>query len=242
MSTSTDAHHFDVWITDRNMVYRQVPYTVVGDWITEGRLLEGDRVRPSGGTTWQRLAEHPLLAVYLPRPEPDVADDQTDALQPIEMDFQPKVREADDDDVDMIPLIDISMVLLVFFMMTAQNLLTSTEVKNVPPAFNAFAIDRKGVFHVGMQDAGGGKVLFFVKEDYNNPMEEKQFFKLAEEAISQAQLHYPSLRVVITASGTLPFEKVQDVTIQLQRMGVQIQGKVRTLKRSAGAAPEGGTE
>ena len=32
----------DVWIVDSNTVYREVPFTVVADWVQQGRLLEDD--------------------------------------------------------------------------------------------------------------------------------------------------------------------------------------------------------
>src|SRR5437867_2605428 len=140
MATATDTRSLDVWITDRNMVYRGVPFTVVVDWIQEGRLLEADRVRTNTSQAWQKLADNPLLNLYLTKAEEDRAEDAAEALERIELDFEPKKHEeAEDDDVDMIPLIDISMVLLVFFMMTAQDLLTATPI-DTPKAKNVFAV------------------------------------------------------------------------------------------------------
>src|SRR5262249_40641522 len=57
---------------------------------------------------------------YFPRPEPNRPQDQAEALEPVHIDFAYKrPREEEDEDVDMIPLIDVSLVLLVFFMLTA---------------------------------------------------------------------------------------------------------------------------
>lgn len=234
MSATTDqATFFDVWITDRNLVYRKVPYTVVGNWVTEGRLLEGDRVRLSGTTTWQRLAENPLLAAYLPKPEPVRIEDKAEALKDIELDFEPKKAEAEDDDVDMIPLIDISMVLLVFFMMTAQNLLTLTPIDS-PKAANTLAIDSYGVIHVGIKDAGGGKLEYYFGEKYDEPYSEQQFYRILQEEIPRAR---PSpTRAIITAGAKVPYEKVQEVTIELQKFGIVSQGKVQA-KTRGGSGP-----
>jgi biopolymer transport protein ExbD len=111
---------YDVWIIETNTVYGQVPYTVVTDWAQQGRLLEDDKVRASGTTGWLRLADVPAFNVFLPRTEPYRAEDQAEALEPVQVDFTWKPRPSEeDDDVDMIPLIDISLVLLIFFMMTA---------------------------------------------------------------------------------------------------------------------------
>lgn len=109
----------DVWIVDSNAVYREVPFTVVCDWIQQGRLLPEDMVRSSGTPTWQRLDSMMSLTPYLPRPEPFRADDQAEALEPVHAEFEWKPpKDEEDSDVDMIPLIDVSLVLLVFFMMT----------------------------------------------------------------------------------------------------------------------------
>lgn len=110
---------FDVWVVENNTVYRGVPFTVVTDWVQQGRLLDDDRLRPSGDGPWTRLAEMSSLAPYVPRAEPHRAEDRAEALEPVQMGFAWKSGRGEaDEDVDMIPLIDVSLVLLVFFMMT----------------------------------------------------------------------------------------------------------------------------
>ncbi|AMV26813.1 Biopolymer transport protein ExbD/TolR [Gemmata sp. SH-PL17] len=129
---------FDVWFVAANTVYKAVPYNVVADWTQQGRLARTDKVRPAGTTTaWVAISDYDLLADYLARPSPATAapaplaipdaDDQAPASAlpaepaPVELpDPEPGERirrPEDDDEVDMIPLIDISMVLLVFFIM-----------------------------------------------------------------------------------------------------------------------------
>lgn len=110
----------DVWIVETDVVYREVPFMVVTDWIQQGRLLGDDRVRPSGTREWYPIGESPTFAPYMPKIEEHRAEDQAEALEPVQIDFawQRRPEEADED-VDMIPLIDVSLVLLIFFMMTA---------------------------------------------------------------------------------------------------------------------------
>lgn len=60
----------DVWIVEANTVYKEVPYTVVLDWIQQGRLLEEDQVRSSGTKDWHRVADVPGLRPYVPKAEP----------------------------------------------------------------------------------------------------------------------------------------------------------------------------
>ena len=133
---------FDVWFVAVNTVYRAVPYQVVADWTQQGRLGAADRLRTAGvEEPWKPLSEWSLLADYLPRPTlaapmpgmpegavpiaiPDAPDDERliTGRRPGE----------DDDEVDMIPLIDISMVLLVFFIMvSAAGALSPVDVPDM---------------------------------------------------------------------------------------------------------------
>lgn len=130
---------FDVWFLTANTVYKGVPYHVVAEWVRDGRLAAADRVRPAGSQApWDEVGRHDLLRDYLPRrpvgrvvsaaaagpavtapspapaPQPWAGED-LDLPEPEPAFLGP--REAEDEDVDMVPLIDISMVLLVFFIM-----------------------------------------------------------------------------------------------------------------------------
>jgi biopolymer transport protein ExbD len=150
---------FDVWFVAANTVYKGVPYTVVADWAQQGRLAPADKVRPAGtNVAWAAAESHDYLADYLPRPVEAVAvpaepvaaaaspggfEVVTDEHEPVAApapagehaelpDPEPPPRAVardEDDDVDMIPLIDISMVLLVFFiMMRAAGALAPVDV------------------------------------------------------------------------------------------------------------------
>lgn len=131
---------FDVWFVAAEQVYKAVPYNVVADWAQQGRLAPTDMVRSAGTQeAWVKVSAHELLCDYLPRatvartvpraaPSEKVVaaemvtDDRADPMgEPVELP-EPEPTPApsrfeEDDEVDMIPLIDISMVLLVFFIM-----------------------------------------------------------------------------------------------------------------------------
>ncbi|HKI30547.1 MAG TPA: biopolymer transporter ExbD [Gemmataceae bacterium] len=127
----------DVWIIETNTVYREVPFEVVTDWVQQGRLLADDMLRPSGTAQWFRLGDNPSFSAYLPQADPYAANDQAEALEPVQVDFAWKRRpEDEDDDVDMIPLIDVSLVLLVFFMMTAGAIAVASGLKLPEAEFN----------------------------------------------------------------------------------------------------------
>src|SRR5213595_251160 len=94
----------DVWIVETNTVYQEVPFTVVADWVQQGRLLEDDKLKPSGTAEWLRVGSTPAFNAYLPRAEPFRVEDKAEALEPVQLDFTWKRRRGDDDeDVDMIP-------------------------------------------------------------------------------------------------------------------------------------------
>lgn len=117
---SKERRFLDVWILDSNTVYREVPFPVVADWVQQGRLLENDRLRRSGTAEWFAVGGSPDFSPYLPRSEPYRVEDAAEALEPVELDFRWKRPLPDEEeDVDMIPLIDVSLVLLIFFMLTA---------------------------------------------------------------------------------------------------------------------------
>lgn len=127
---STKVKNLDVWLTDGNVVYKEVPFTVVIDWIQQGRLLEEDQVKPAGTEKWFKIVQSKALAAYLPKPEPFAVEDQAEALEPVNVDFRyKKPHEDGEDDPDMIPLIDVSLVLLVFFMMTATVIVSSNNLQ-----------------------------------------------------------------------------------------------------------------
>src|SRR5947209_14720932 len=87
----------DVWIVESNTVYREVPFTVVADWVQQGRLLEDDKLCPSGTKQWARVGDSPEFKPYLPKPEPFRVGDQAEALEPVHLDFAWKKPHGEDE-------------------------------------------------------------------------------------------------------------------------------------------------
>jgi len=77
----------DVWIVESNTVYKEVPFNVVADWVQQGRLLEDDKIKPSGTAEWFRLGGMPAFAAYLPKADQYRAEDQAEALEPVNVEF-----------------------------------------------------------------------------------------------------------------------------------------------------------
>src|SRR5262249_8059698 len=89
---------------------------------------------------WFRIGASPDFAPYLPHPEPFRAEDQAEALEPVTLDFAwKKSREEEEDDPDMIPLIDVSLVLLIFFMLTASSVVAAGFIDTPKTTFGLVA-------------------------------------------------------------------------------------------------------
>jgi len=219
----------DVWIVEINTVYREVPFTVVTDWLLEGRLLPEDRVRLTGTTAWHQAGKVPAFRPYLPKIEPHRAEDKAEALEPVDMGFAWKnPAEADDEDVDMIPLIDISLVLLIFFMMTASVSSGIFSPIKTPPAQHQLGTIAKDMFWVGIdtkdkegkvENGADGKPLPFYSLGVENTRLEPPTQALngvlgkLEEVIADKA---GNVRIRIRADETLPIETVSRTTLELQ--------------------------
>jgi biopolymer transport protein ExbD len=207
-----DKRFLDVWIVDLNSVYREVPFTVVVDWIQQGRLLAEDKVKPSGTADWYPIGSSPDFTPYLPRPEPFHADDQAEALEPVQMDIGWKKKfDEEEDDPDMIPLIDVSLVLLVFFMLTAAGV-TSGLFIPTPPTYHG-QVGKSGVW-IGVDLQGANRdALVFSVGDENRVIASK--LQTSEEAQAELKRYLqdrgtPS-RVIIRANPNVKAKETRDL-------------------------------
>ena len=119
---------YDVWLVTSDQIYKGVPYQVLAGWIDTGRASPTDRIRTAGSNdAWVQVKLHPVLSDFVRKVAVLVASVTTVAgaapvhheeLEAPELEFF-RHPEDEDTEVDMIPLIDISLVLLIFFMMTS---------------------------------------------------------------------------------------------------------------------------
>lgn len=215
-----DPKTFDVWFVAKNTVYKDVPFQVVTDWVQQSRLSGDDMVKPTGTLNWSKITSLPLFQAYLIQPREQEVGDIAAALEPIEMDFNWKRRyEDDDEDVDMIPLIDISLVLLIFFMMTTTvsaisrilvpSMANATKIESSVDVLCLY-IDKKGDAVV----YGIGKGTEAPADENDNLADEKALFNRLD-AVAQSMEVAPEVR--IAAHGDLPYETVESIMKQLDR-------------------------
>jgi biopolymer transport protein ExbD len=210
----------DVWIVDTNTVYKQVPFTVVTDWLQQGRLLEGDCVKPTGTKDWYHIRDVPGLAAFLPRVEPFRAEDRAEALEPVAVDFSWRPRHDDEeDDVDMIPLIDVSLVLLIFFMMTATVAAAGGLISTPEAKFGSEITSDPRMVWIGIErSASDGKPVYSIGQADRGAAAEDQ--KLTEAEVLQRLdgrlKNGEPVEVSIRADGKLPYETVKQLHVALE--------------------------
>ena len=134
----------------------------------------------------------------------------------------------------MIPLIDISMVLLVFFMMTAENLITQAPFP-LSKVKTSELIGRDGVLHVSIRrdPKDEKKISYHFKSKYDKTYTEQEVLDLVRDEKNKAG---SQIKVVLEVESTLPFEKVQSLIIGLEHLKIQPTAKVLP-RGSAGEAP-----
>jgi biopolymer transport protein ExbD len=223
---------YDLWILETNTVYRQVPFLVVTDWAQQGRLLAEDRLRPSGTEEWSTLGQTPDFAVYLPKVEPFRVEDQAEALEPVQVDFAWKPRAGDeDDDVDMIPLIDISLVLLIFFMMTAAVSSAASSILTPQAEFKLLTINPTMIW-VGIDRGPDGAPVYSLSKNEQKEPEAKDECASREDLLQRLREKLDKadgpVDLRVRASKALPCEIVtQDITVDVEQF--KRRGKLRNV-------------
>jgi biopolymer transport protein ExbD len=214
-----DNHQFyDVWIIETNAAYRKVPYTVVTDWVQQGRLLLNDKVRPSGVKEWSRLSEVPAFTAFLPRAERHRAEDTAEALEPVQSEIVWKRRSEDeDDDVDMIPLIDVSLVLLVFFIMTTAAIGGAVSTIRTPPAEHMLLAIDKNMLWVGIDRDGDGQLVYYLGQGEQNEAKNFRDKRQLLQDVDDMLRGQRQVDIRIRANMHLPYEVVRDMTSDLEQ-------------------------
>lgn len=212
---------FDVWFQSADTVYKGVPYNVVTDWADQGRLSADDRVRPSGTEVpWVKVSEDPRISDYLFRKgEPASAADES--LASVEIELPSRKHAVDeDDDVDMIPLIDISLVLLIFFMMT--TVVAALSPVAVPDMKNASELRKDIDAFTVMIDKRGNDEIFYAlrlgdqspKPEDNNLTTPAELLQRLDQRLAEVQ-RPPEVR--IACNKDLPRGLIREIAAELDK-------------------------
>ncbi len=219
---------FDVWLVGANTVYRGVPYQVVADWTQQGRLAAGDQLRSAGSKEpWKKVEDWPNFADYLPHAAPAGVAAAEAAAEPVEIPEPPvdelrtrRQRGYDEDDVDMIPLIDISMVLLVFFIIvSATGALSPVDVPDMRYA-GEFSADAEAVT-INIEKASESDVFYSVRVGQLAPKPEHSRLPTPEAAMAALDSVLSGLTrppvVRVACEKDLPSERVLELARELKK-------------------------
>jgi biopolymer transport protein ExbD len=207
---------FDLWFVQANTVTKEVPFHVVTDWIQQCRAVAEDRVKPSGTTEWYQLGSVQAFQPYFPIPEAP----EPETMAPVEMEQEwHKTPQEEDDDVDMIPLIDISLVLLIFFMMTMT--VASISRITVPDMQNPVTIETDpGILRIDI-DLRDGKPVYALGLGVQNPTPEDDNLMSDVELMIRVDSRLSVVtnppKVRIAANGDVSHETVEEVMKGLDR-------------------------
>jgi biopolymer transport protein ExbD len=214
----------DIWIVETNTAYRSVPFETVANWLQQGRLLAEDCVRPAGTTAWFKIAGVRALALYLPKLQPQSIEDKAEALEPVEGEMSWRhPGDQEEDDPDMIPLIDITLVLLIFFMMTAAVQSGMFAPIDTPPAVNQLTSVKEGTYFVAIdKDAGGSPLYGLGKDEKELTAPGPELAPVLARLQKELDPLHGEVRVNIRAHRQLPVEVIKGVTLELQALENQI--------------------
>jgi biopolymer transport protein ExbD len=215
----------DIWIVETNTAYRGVPFETVANWLQQGRLLGEDRVRPAGTQDWFRVEKVRALAPYLPKSQPQLVEDKAEALEPVEAELSWRhLGDEDEDDPDMIPLIDIALVLLIFFMMTAAVQSGMFSAIDVPGATHMVESIREGTYFVAVDKDDKEAIRYGLgKDDKELEASGTEIAPVLARLRKELERSPPGeIRISLRADQRLPVDVVKNVTLELQGLEVQI--------------------
>ena len=226
-----ESKSFDVWLVSANTVYRGVPLSVVTDWAQQGRLGANDKVKPAGpDSNWTLVSRLPIVSDFLFVKKADGAPvlegKYQEELEPLDMDvgWGRKLGE-EEDDVDMIPLIDVSLVLLIFFMMTAT--VSALSPIDVPAMKNAAELrGDPDAMTVHIDKNSRDEMYYALRVGEKNPEKIDDQLNSLGELVGRLNVRLneglaagkrpPEVR--IACHKDLPSERVHDLARELQRL------------------------
>jgi biopolymer transport protein ExbD len=226
----------DVWLVEPNTVYREVPFNVVTDWVEQSRLLPDDMIRPSGTAQWFRVGDSPEFSPYLPKGDAVRLEDEATALEPVDMGFNWKrPGEDEDQDCDMIPLIDVSLVLLIFFMLTSSTVLAA--LINTPKTVTGLVADKDRMYYVNVtlsdkvDEITREKIRtprFSISVGENEAKPVNRELVTRKEAIERLQAvigDNKGVEVTIRADRNIKSGEIRKLTMDLTRLGAVVRQK-----------------
>jgi biopolymer transport protein ExbD len=219
MSDST----LDLKIVALGRVYRRVALGKLVNWAMEGRIVAADQVCPAGTDQWRSVLEVPELAASLPdgavhgaSTDDDAAE--IDADQASQWTARRPRRRAEEAEMDMTPMIDVTFQLLIFFMLT--NHLANPAPTLVPEATYGRGVDAEGRQAIIIDENGNYYAGDVVKPEALVP----SLDSLIDEVRLNARAAERPLDVIVSAHRRVKYGRLREL---VERLGsVSNLGKV----------------
>jgi len=210
MSDST----LDLKIVALGRVYRRVTLGKLVTWAMEGRIVAADQVCPAGTDQWRSVLEVPQLAASLPdgavhgaSSEDDAAE--IDADQATQWTAQRPRRRAEEAEMDMTPMIDVTFQLLIFFMLT--NHLANPAPTLVPEAAHGRGVDAEGRQAIVIDEQGNYYAGDIVKPESMVP----SLDSLVDEVRLNARAAEKPLDVIVSAHKRVKYARLRALVERL---------------------------
>ena len=188
-----------------------LPLDTLIEMAIEGRISPEDLVRPGGSRAWLRVTEIPELAVYLALPPPaeplpggaeDDAAEAAEALGPVRLSQRRRYEEAA---MEMAPMIDVTFLLLIFFMLT--NSLANPAAMDVPEAVHGRGVTMEGQQLILIDQNG----QYYLGEVASEQTAAESLTALVEEVKQNAQASKEPLDVIVSAHREVKHRHVREL-------------------------------
>jgi biopolymer transport protein ExbD len=207
--------NMELKLISMDRVYSPVPFDKLVQLATQGRLSPDDLVRPVGTQTWYPVSEVPALAASLPQPALAQAAAEGGPVVDVEGAAgerwvpRPPASRAEEAEMDMAPMIDVTFLLLIFFMLS--NSMANPTPMDVPAAVHGRGVTLEGQQQI-LLDQEGDYYFGNVASDQNRA---ESLEALIEEVQTNADAADAALDVIINAHKKLSYVRVRELVEQL---------------------------
>jgi len=120
-------------------------------------------------------------------------------------------------EINVVPYIDVMLVLLIIFMVTAPMLSQGVEVELPDAAAEPLEQDQQNAEPLILSVDAAGSYYLNVGDDEESPREPAQIFRLAQTVLSKK----PNVPVLVKADENVPYGRVISGMVLLQQAGAK---------------------
>ena len=205
----------DLKVVALGRVYRGATLSKLVNWAMQGRIAAADLVCRSGSDNWQSVLDVPELAASMPQgvARADAADDEEAAELDVDRASQwvpqrPR-RRAEEAEMDMTPMIDVTFQLLIFFMLT--NHLANPAPTLVPEAAHGRGVDAEGRQMIVIDEQGD----YYLGDTIKPEALASSLDALVDEVRLNARAAAGPLDVIISAHKSVKYGRLRELVERL---------------------------